>query len=214
MKKLMVLAALAAMFAGCTATKIEFEQNKEGETKYSIWHNDHWMKTSTERMAGGMSKDGQFSVELAGRDSSPSEEFNRTMQTYTTAFVQLAQIAAAAYNPSASQAVSTATKSANTATPQTTVVNVQPATTTNAVPTANASATSAAKSFTDSLSSAGLAMLSDYITNKKSGTIEVEKKDGTKETVTCENGKCTLSDGTTITAEDCEACKDCTVNGK
>ena len=73
---------------------------------------------------------------------------------------------------------------------------------------------SAAKSFTDSLSSAGLAMVSDYIKNKKSGTIEVEKKDGTKETVTCENGKCTTSDGTTITAEDCEACKDCTVNGK
>ena len=72
----------------------------------------------------------------------------------------------------------------------------------------------AAKSFMDSLSSAGVAMVSDYIKNKKSGTIEVEKKDGTKETVTCENGKCTTSDGTTITAEDCEACKDCTVNGK
>ena len=69
---------------------------------------------------------------------------------------------------------------------------------------------SAAKSFVDSLSSAGLAMVSDYIKNKKSGTIEVEKKDGTKETVTCENGKCTTSDGTTITAEDCEACTDCT----
>jgi hypothetical protein len=69
---------------------------------------------------------------------------------------------------------------------------------------------SAAKSFVDSLSSAGVAMLSDYIKNKKSGTIEVEKKDGTKETVTCENGKCTTSDGTTITAEDCEACTNCT----
>ena len=69
---------------------------------------------------------------------------------------------------------------------------------------------SAAKNFTDSLSSAGLALLSDYIKNKKSGTIEVEKKDGTKETVTCENGKCTLSDGTAITAEDCASCTDCT----
>ena len=67
---------------------------------------------------------------------------------------------------------------------------------------------SAAKSFTDSLSSAGLAMLSDYITNKKSGTIEVEKKDGTKETVTCENGKCTTSDGTVL---DENTCKDCIV---
>ncbi len=73
---------------------------------------------------------------------------------------------------------------------------------------------SAAKSFMDSLSSAGVAMVSDYIKNKKSGTIEVEKKDGTKETVTCENGKCTTSDGTTITAEDCEACTDCTPAAK
>ena len=73
---------------------------------------------------------------------------------------------------------------------------------------------SAAKSFFDSLSDSGKALLVDYITNKKSGTIVVDKSDGTKETVTCENGKCTTSDGTTITAEDCEACKDCTVNGK
>ena len=110
MKKRMTIVAVGAAFliVGCTATKIEFEKNKDGDTKYSIWHNDHWMKTSTERMAGGMNKDGLFTVELAGRDSSPSEEFNRTMQTYTTAFVQLAQIAAAAYNPSASGAIQSA----------------------------------------------------------------------------------------------------------
>lgn len=65
---------------------------------------------------------------------------------------------------------------------------------------------SAAKSFVDSLSSAGVAMLSDYIKNKKSGTIELEKKDGTKETVTCDGGTCTLEDGTKATAEDCAAC--------
>ena len=72
----------------------------------------------------------------------------------------------------------------------------------------------AAKTFAQSLTDGGLALLSDYIKNKKSGTITLEKKDGTKETVTCENGKCTTSNGTTITAEDCEACTDCTVNGK
>ena len=110
MKKLITMIAMGAaiLMTGCTATKIEYEQNAKGETKYSLWHNDHWMKTSTERLAGGMDKDGKFSVELAGRDSSPSEEFNRTMQTYTTAFVQLAQIAAAAYNPSASGAIQNA----------------------------------------------------------------------------------------------------------
>lgn len=65
---------------------------------------------------------------------------------------------------------------------------------------------SAAKSFVDSLTSAGVVLLSDYIKNKKSGTIEVEKKDGTKETVTCENGKCTLSDGTIIDEKNCKNC--------
>lgn len=65
---------------------------------------------------------------------------------------------------------------------------------------------SAAKSFTDSLSTAGLALLSDYIKNKKSGKITVEKKDGTTETLNCENGKCTTSDGTVL---DENTCKDC-----
>ena len=49
-----------------------------------------------------MTGDGRFVFEAEGMKSSPSEEFNRTMQTYTTAFIQLAQIAAAAYNPSSS----------------------------------------------------------------------------------------------------------------
>ena len=146
MKKLMMIAACAAMFAGCSVTKVEYETNKDGVVSYRLYRNSHWLKMEGEGMRGGMTQDGKFEFDLEGMKTSPSEEFNRTMQTYTTAFVQLAQIAAAAYNPSASQAVSTATKSANTATPQTTVVNVQPATTTNAVPTANASATSAQKS--------------------------------------------------------------------
>ena len=69
----------------------------------------------------------------------------------------------------------------------------------------------AANSFFNSLSDAGKALLVDYITNKKSGTIEVEKSDGTKETVTCDNGQCTTSNGTVI---DEETCKECTVKAK
>ena len=121
MKKLLTIICLALLgvllLPGCTATKIEYEQNNKGETKYSLWHNDHWMKTSTERLAGGMDKNGKFSVELAGRDSSPSEEFNKTMQTYMGAIVSAMQIAAAAYNPSASGAIqNAAAKSAATTT--------------------------------------------------------------------------------------------------
>ena len=132
MKKLitiLAMAACAAAITGCSATKVEFDKKIEGdktEISYSIWHNDHWMKTEAERMGGGMTEAGVFNFEAAGTKSSPSEEFNRTMQTYTTAFVQLAQIAAAAYNPSASQAVATATKSTSTTTP-TVVVNTQAA---------------------------------------------------------------------------------------
>ena len=52
-----------------------------------------------------MTNDGKFEIAADGMSSSPSEEFNRTMRTYTSAFVQLMQIAAAAYNPSASAAL-------------------------------------------------------------------------------------------------------------
>ena len=106
MKKLMILAALAAMFAGCSVTKVEYEQGDNGKVSYRLYRNSHWLKTEGEGMRGGMTGDGKFEFDLEGLKSSPSEEFNRTMQTYTTAFVQLAQIAAAAYNPSASAAIS------------------------------------------------------------------------------------------------------------
>ena len=128
MKKLitiLAMAACAAAFTGCSVTKVEYETGKDGVTSYRLYRNSHWLKMEGEGMRGGMSSDGKFEFDLEGLKSSPSEEFNKTMQTYTTAFVQLAQIAAAAYNPSASQAVSTATKSTSTTTTPTVVVNTQ-----------------------------------------------------------------------------------------
>ena len=138
MKKLLTITFLALigvlLLPGCTATKIEYSQNDKGETSYSIWHNGHWLKTEAERMSGGMSKNGQFSVDLSGLKSSPSEEFNRTMQTYMGAFIQLAQIAAAAYNPSASAALqnvsanqSAAAKSASATTTPAAAATITPA---------------------------------------------------------------------------------------
>ena len=106
MLTLALLFVAAYLFAGCSATKIKFEKASDGTTKYSIWHNDHWLKTEAESLTGGMSQDGQFSLGMTGLKSSPSEEFNRTMQTYTSAVVSMMQIAAAAYNPSASKVVS------------------------------------------------------------------------------------------------------------
>ena len=94
--------ALALCFAGCSVTKINYEKDEKGVVSYRLYRNSHWLKMEGEGMRGGMSGDGKFEFDLEGMKSSPSEEFNRTMQTYTTAFVQLAQIAAAAYNPSSS----------------------------------------------------------------------------------------------------------------
>ena len=114
-------AAVALAVAGCSVTKVNYEKNDKGEVSYRLYRNSHWLKMEGEGMRGGMTQDGNFNFDLEGMKSSPSEEFNRTMQTYTTAFVQLAQIAAAAYNPSSSAAA------AKTAEPAQTVVNVQPA---------------------------------------------------------------------------------------
>lgn len=130
MLTLALLFVAAYLFAGCSATKIKFEKTSDGTTKYSIWHNDHWLKTEAESLTGGMSQDGQFSLGMTGLKSSPSEEFNRTMQTYTAAVVSMMQIAAAAYNPSSSAAA--AGKEATT-------VNVQMPSTGEAAAKASAS---------------------------------------------------------------------------
>ena len=135
----LALLAFGLLFAGCSVKKIEYEKNDKGEISYRIYENDHWLKTESTGIKGGMTGDGRFVFEAEGMKSSPSEEFNRTMQTYTTAFVQLAQIAAAAYNPSSSGVIATkaatssaATTSATTATAATSAAT--PATaTTNAV---------------------------------------------------------------------------------
>lgn len=115
----MGLLAFGLLLAGCCVKKIEYTKNDKGEISYRIYENDHWLKRESTGIKGGMTGDGQFMFEAEGMKSSPSEEFNRTMQTYTTAFVQLAQIAAAAYNPASAgaksaDAVSTATPAAST----------------------------------------------------------------------------------------------------
>lgn len=100
MKKLMMIAVAALAIVGCSVTKVTYEKNDKGEVSYSLYRNDHWLKTESTGLRGGMTDAGKFEFSADGIKASPSEEFNRTMQTYTGAFVQLAQIAAAAYNPS------------------------------------------------------------------------------------------------------------------
>ena len=102
MKKLMMLFAVGAaiLMTGCTSTKVKFMKDDKGLVKYEITRNDHWLKTDAGGLQGSMTKDGDFSVAADSLASSPSEEFNKTMKTYSAAIVSMMQIAAAAYNPS------------------------------------------------------------------------------------------------------------------
>ena len=154
-------AAVALAVAGCGVKKINYEKkvDNEGTTTYSyrIYQNDHWLNTKASAIKGGMTADGKFEFQGEGLQSSPSEEFNRTMQTYTTAFVQLAQIAAAAYNPSSSAASAGTPSAASSATtPAPTVVNVQPAAaaTTNAASSATTTNTVETTTATNAVSAA------------------------------------------------------------
>lgn len=65
---------------------------------------------------------------------------------------------------------------------------------------------SGAAGILESLTAEGLAMLKDYVTNKKTGTVTLAKKDGSTVQAECKDGACTFSDGTVVTAADCESC--------
>ena len=65
---------------------------------------------------------------------------------------------------------------------------------------------SGAAGIIESLTAEGLATLKDWITSKKTGTVTLQKKDGTTVTADCKDGACTFSDGTTVTQQDCEDC--------
>ena len=80
--------ATAYVIAGCSVTKINYEKDEKGVVSYRLYRNDHWLKTSASGLRGGMTNDGKFEFSAEGMEASPSEEFNRTMQTYTTAFIQ------------------------------------------------------------------------------------------------------------------------------
>lgn len=60
-------------------------------------------------------------------------------------------------------------------------------------------ATDASKGVLETLVSASASKVAELMASKKSGTVEVTKKDGTSATVKCENGQCSF-------------CEDCTPN--
>ena len=53
-------------------------------------------------------------------------------------------------------------------------------------------ATDASKGVLETLASAGREAVLEMMASKKSGTVDVQKKDGTTATVSCENGQCSF----------------------
>lgn len=53
-------------------------------------------------------------------------------------------------------------------------------------------ATDASKGVLETLASAGKDAVLEMMSSKKSGTVDVQKKDGTTATVSCENGQCSF----------------------
>ena len=64
-----------------------------------------------------------------------------------------------------------------------------------------------AKGFLESLTPEAVTLLKQAVSSKKTGTIELTKKDGSTVTAECDNGTCTLSDGTKIDASSCTDCE-------
>ena len=64
------------------------------------------------------------------------------------------------------------------------------------------------------LTDESVAALKSALANKTNGTVTLTKKDGTTVTAECKDGACTFADGTTVTAEDCAACTECSADGK
>ena len=65
---------------------------------------------------------------------------------------------------------------------------------------------SGAAGILESLTAEGLAALKAAITNKTTGKITVQKKDGSTVTADCKDGACTFEDGTVVTEADCADC--------
>ena len=56
------------------------------------------------------------------------------------------------------------------------------------------------------LTDESVAALKSALANKTNGTVTLTKKDGSTVQAECKDGICTFSDGTTVTAADCENC--------
>ena len=100
MKKLLMVAACAAvaMFGGCRS--IEIENKGEGKG-WSVDVFSHWMNSEADNIAASISPDGTVTFNMNGMKSTPSEEFNKMMGTTMQSFTAMARLAASMYSPGA-----------------------------------------------------------------------------------------------------------------
>ena len=95
MHKMMMIAAIAAC-ALCGCRTVSVENNGEGKGwKVSVMSN--MMKSELDNMKATISPDGSITYEMGGLQSSPSEEFAKSLMT----MVYLGRIAASMYSPAA-----------------------------------------------------------------------------------------------------------------
>lgn len=94
MKKLMIIAALAAL-AGCTSTSIE---TAEWKAKVS----NHWFAKDVDKLSITKAADGSYSIDLNGYREDVSEKLPLFTKEMWYGLGILGRIAATAYNPAAS----------------------------------------------------------------------------------------------------------------
>lgn len=101
MKKMMTIAALAAIAASlCGCRSIEIENKGEGKGwSVDVW--SHWMNAEADTIDASIAPDGTVTFKMNGMKSTPSEEFNKMMGTTMQSFTAMARLAASMYSPGA-----------------------------------------------------------------------------------------------------------------
>jgi len=94
MKKLMIIAALAALAGGCRTVTVENRGDGKG---YKVTVMSNMMKSELDSMKASISPGGVVEWEMGRLNSSPSEEFAKSLMTLT----YIARIAASMYSPAA-----------------------------------------------------------------------------------------------------------------
>ena len=99
MKKLLIATICGLALAGCRTVTVENNGvDEQGRSKgWSVAVKSNMMKSELDSMETTVNPDGTITYKMGGLTSSPSEEFAKSLMTFT----YIARIAAAMYSPAA-----------------------------------------------------------------------------------------------------------------